>query len=83
MHCLKRNNEISHTDIHNKPISSFDNVVELTDEEIENYLKGYVINKKGIRDGYVVITYKGLGIGLGKAKDGIIKNHYPKGLRNM
>ncbi|MCQ2609358.1 MAG: hypothetical protein MJ151_00975 [Lachnospiraceae bacterium] len=78
-----KENEINHSDTHNKPISSFDNVIELNDNDIEAYLKGYVIKNDKVKDGFVVITYKGLGMGWGKAKDGVIKNHYPKGLRNM
>ena len=43
---------------------------------------------KGIREdnlsnGWCKITYKGMGVGLGKITANCIKNHYPKGLRNM
>ena len=31
--------------------------------------------------GYVVVTLQGLALGFGKASDGQLKNHYPKGLR--
>ncbi len=35
----------------------------------------------GDERGYLALTYDGLQLGFGKASDGQIKNHYPKGLR--
>ena len=60
----------------------FDNVVELGDENIERFLKGESIRIDLQFKGYCKITHKGLGIGLAKYTNGILKNHYPKGLRN-
>ena len=61
----------------------FDNVVELDDDEIEKYLKGESIRKELKFSGFCKITYKNLGVGLAKYANGILKNHYPKGLRNF
>lgn len=60
----------------------FDNIVELSDEDISKYLKGEAIRMDLAFKGYCKITYKGLGLGLAKYTNGILKNHYPKGLRN-
>ena len=70
----------SHASTHVDDIE-FENVVELNDIEIYKYLKGEVIKKELDFEGYCKITYKNLGIGLAKSVKGILKNHYPKGLR--
>lgn len=49
-------------------------------EEPERYLRGETIcceNQKG----WTLVTVEGCSIGWGKAANGILKNHYPKGLR--
>ncbi|MBR1876817.1 MAG: RsmF rRNA methyltransferase first C-terminal domain-containing protein [Lachnospiraceae bacterium] len=51
-----------------------------------DYLKGMTINltedeDKAGPDGWYLITVDNISIGLGKKTGGIIKNHYPKGLR--
>jgi len=62
-------------------LSQAKNVCDLTDEEqAYNYLKGQALNV-GIQKGWVLIGYHGNSLGFGKASEGIIKNHYPKGLR--
>ncbi len=62
----------------------FDNVYELNEEEVYDYLHGDVIKSKiDIKNGYYKMTYKKLGLGLAKAVGNILKNHYPKGLRNL
>ena len=33
--------------------------------------------------GWVLVTYRGVSLGWGKAAGGILKNHYPKGLRRL
>ena len=35
----------------------------------------------GTERGYVLPAYRGLPLGFGKVSDGVLKNHYPKGLR--
>ena len=59
----------------------FNNVVDLDDIEINKYLKGEVIKKDLSFKGYCKVTYKNIGIGLAKYANGVLKNHYPKGLR--
>ncbi|MER2056710.1 MAG: hypothetical protein ABTB30_15610, partial [Clostridia bacterium] len=34
-------------------------------------------------EGWILLRYKGLILGWGKGSGGIIRNHYPKGLRNQ
>lgn len=72
----------NHAMTHNDKIH-FENIIELDDNEIIEYLHGDVIRKKTSCEGWCKITYKGLGVGLGKIVNGMIKNHYPKGLRNL
>ena len=55
--------------------------IELKDSEILTYLHGDVLPCEETTKGFVVLSYKGYQIGFGKATDGMIKNHYPKGLR--
>ena len=50
------------------------------DPRVEQYLKGEEI-RASVEDGYGVILIEGYPLGLYKAKNGILKNHYPKGLR--
>ncbi|SKA98469.1 NOL1/NOP2/sun family putative RNA methylase [Caloramator quimbayensis] len=49
-------------------------------EEIMSYLKGDVIKAK-VDDGWCLMLVDGYSIGWGKAVKGVVKNHYPKGLR--
>ena len=58
----------------------FQNRVELTFEEAMRYLKGETLQKDA-QKGYGAATYAGHALGLFKASDGVLKNHYPKGLR--
>ncbi len=58
----------------------FRNKIDLERDEAEKFLKGEVLNKEG--KGFVAITYKNIPFALGKGSN-IIKNHYPKGLRNL
>lgn len=50
--------------------------------EIASYLKGMTLNCEGGK-GWCLICVEGLSLGWGKINGGIIKNHYPKGLRIM
>jgi NOL1/NOP2/fmu family ribosome biogenesis protein len=53
--------------------------VHLTEEEARLYLNGQVIPADG--KGWVLACYAGLPLGWGKVSEGMMKNHYPKGLR--
>lgn len=57
------------------------NVYSLSDEEALKYQKGETISCPDSLHGWVLMTTRGFSIGWGKASGGIIKNHYPKGLR--
>lgn len=56
------------------------NSVELNREEAIKFMHGETINREGIK-GWCIVCYKGYSLGWGKASGGVIKNHYPKGLR--
>ncbi len=45
------------------------------------FLEGNTYSCDNDLKGWVLVTYKGLPLGWGKAAGGMIKNHYPKGLR--
>lgn len=53
---------------------------ELSYEDAFRYLKGESISAE-VENGWCLVTYLGFGMGWGKATNGIVKNHYPKGLR--
>lgn len=54
--------------------------VPLTEEQARLYQAGEVLPAEGVK-GYVLPTLHGLALGWGKVSDGMMKNHYPKGLR--
>jgi len=58
----------------------FKKFVELNESDAEKFIKGEVLNCDF--NGYVVVKYLGVVLGFGKGC-GILKNHYPKGLRNI
>ncbi|WP_329885949.1 RsmF rRNA methyltransferase first C-terminal domain-containing protein [Pseudoramibacter sp. HA2172] len=51
-------------------------------DEAFAYLKGAPLRCAGF-EGWTAVTWQGYPLGWGKASDGVIKNHYPKGLRIM
>ena len=53
---------------------------ELTFDEAMRYLRGETLRKEAEK-GYGAATYAGHALGIYKASDGMLKNHYPKGLR--
>ena len=50
-------------------------------EAARAYLHGETLPAPSLR-GWHIITLHGLALGWGKASDGVMKNHYPKGLRH-
>ena len=52
-----------------------------TDERLEKYLRGETVEEEKISNGWCVVCVHGYPLGLGKAVNGTVKNHYPKGLR--
>lgn len=61
--------------------SGFD--ISHSDNSIEKYLHGEELICNDIPNGYGVILFEGIPIGGYKASNDRLKNHYPKGLRNM
>lgn len=55
--------------------------VAVTREEAEKYQRGETLAAPPGLRGYCALALDGLTLGWGKASDGQIKNHYPKGLR--
>lgn len=49
--------------------------------EIVNYLSGHTLPSRGREKGWVLVCADGYSAGWAKASSGILKNHYPKGLR--
>lgn len=45
------------------------------------YLHGEMISCDSTRKGWTLVCVDGLSLGWGKAQNGVVKNHYPKGLR--
>ena len=59
------------------------NVLNLMEEDLrlEKYFRGETVEDERIQNGWCVVCVCGYPIGLGKAVNGTVKNHYPKGLR--
>ena len=55
-------------------------VIELDGIQLTQYLRGETLQMAS-SDGWGTVCYKGVNIGWYKAVDGILKNHFPKGLR--
>ena len=47
------------------------------------WLRGEAIPAHTARAGWAAVTVAGLPLGFGKASGGMVKNRYPKGLRNL
>jgi NOL1/NOP2/fmu family ribosome biogenesis protein len=52
-----------------------------TDCRVEKYLRGETLDCEDAQNGWCLVCVEGLPIGWGKAVNGVIKNHLPKGLR--
>ena len=63
-------------------IEETDRKMELTEQEAERYLHGESLSRASGK-GWILLTYMGYPLGFGKAVNGQVKNHYPKGLRIM
>ena len=53
---------------------------ELSDQEAKEYLRGAAFPSP-FDKGWVLMTYRGCSLGFAKSAGGMLKNHYPKGLR--
>ncbi len=58
---------------------NFKSFYELSDTEFDKYIRGETVNSD--IKGWCLMLYRGYPAGFGKGSGGIIKNHYPKGLR--
>lgn len=54
---------------------------EMNEAETEKYLRGETLSCDPSVKGWILMLTNGISIGFGKASNGVIKNHYPKGLR--
>ena len=63
------------------PASCFRSSVDLSEEEAIRFLSGETFPCSSSLRGYTAVCFGGHPIGFGKAVDGIMKNHLPKGLR--
>ncbi len=80
---LKKNRfEPSHAFSHYLTVEDVKNVENLSinDERAKEYLKGNTIQTNNSR-GWVLVCIENIPLGWGKESNGVIKNHYPKGLR--
>jgi NOL1/NOP2/sun family putative RNA methylase len=56
----------------------------LEDGRLADFLHGEQVEAPaGCAKGYVCVKAQGFAVGFGKVSDGALKNHYPKGLRNL
>lgn len=51
------------------------------DPRLEKFLRGETIEEASLSNGWCIVCVSGFPIGLGKAVNGVVKNHIPKGLR--
>ena len=56
--------------------------VLLPDAQALAFLRGEALHAAGDR-GWTLVAWRGLPLGWGKAVDGTLKNHLPKGLRRL
>lgn len=80
---LKKNRfEPSHALSHYLKIDDTKHVEDLKidDTKALEYLRGNTLNTNQSR-GWVLVSIEGIPLGWGKESNGILKNHYPKGLR--
>ena len=63
------------------PAASFRQTVPLETAELTRFLAGETVACNAALSGWCPATAQGHPIGWGKAVDGVLKNHIPKGLR--
>lgn len=63
------------------PAEAFRVKIELTQEELSSYFLGNTLNISEEVTGFAVALAQGYPVGWGKAVQGVLKNHLPKGLR--
>lgn len=76
------NKSVINYDHHLAHYLSSQNSLALTKIQKDAYIKGLTIEYKDIENGFHIVSYDGINLGFVKAVNGILKNHYPKGLRH-
>lgn len=61
------------------PVSAFCRTLAVDDQTARRFCEGQTLDCAG--HGFTAVVWNGLTLGFGKAVDGTLKNHYPKGLR--
>lgn len=56
--------------------------MDIADARVEKYLRGETLEADA-RNGWLLVCADGYPLGLGKAVNGVVKNHLPKGLRKQ
>ena len=64
-----------------KPLQSLE--LLLSDPRLPAFLHGREIPAQGLQKGFVRVTVSGVPLGFGKYSGGVLKNRYPKGLREL
>lgn len=57
--------------------------VAISDTDADRYIEGNTLTCDPSLKGWVLLTVRGFSLSFGKASGGVIKNHYPKGLRRQ
>lgn len=78
--CKKNRLEPSHSLALALHVHETDRIMELSQEDAVRYLHGESL-PCGAQKGWMLMSYKGFVLGFGKAINGQMKNHYPRGLR--
>lgn len=63
------------------PPEAVNHCYEMTEKQAAAYLRGETLACDAALKGWMLLTIDGFGLGFGKAGGGMMKNHYPKGLR--
>ena len=63
------------------PAEAFRLKIELNEQELSSYFLGNTLSIPEDGTGFAVVLAKGHPVGWGKAVQGVLKNHLPKGLR--
>lgn len=58
-------------------------LLSLGDPRVEQYLQGMTLRPETAGEGWCAVLIDGFPLGGGKVSGGVLKNHYPKGLRLM
>lgn len=54
---------------------------DCTEEEASRFLRGETLSCDSAHRGWILVCFENQPLGWGKAQNGVVKNHYPKGLR--